>query len=1256
MAAFIAHPEQQLAELLLEPSPAYSPVPIWWWSGDVLNVERLVWQLDRLKEGGVHQAVVLNLAPTAPTYGSIADEPTFGSSAWWSIFRHICAHAHDRNFRLWFYDQLGFSGADIQGRLIQQDPELRGRRLGRGPVLPDGAEILHRVGSGSRSEIIYSEPWGYDYLNPVAAAALLDTVHGEFERQVGEFLGTTIVGSFQDELPSLPNWSSNFLEQFTERRGYDLTPHLDELWEQGHSRSSQVRADYQRTRAELAESAFFEPLGRWHSERGLVVGCDQQHPARAGYPVETTQQYGDYLRTHRWFSAPGSDHWGDAKIHSSLAHLYGHPRTWIEAFHTTGWGGTVEETFDWLIPWLRAGATLYNPHAVYYSTRATTWEWAAPSTCWRQPYWRHYRLFANAVAQLTSALNWGHHVCDIAVLHPGASTRAQIGLGHDEQLFGTTAGQSLAQDLYLDTVGRMHWYQPQPGALDLDGRDFDILDDESLASASAVEQDSFQIAHETYRALILPGCSTLEPATARTIEYLSSANVPVICIGVLPEGLSERCNAALHVIADPSELPAALATIPRSIASTTPALLRSDGRSWTALLTAAHGALTQPAAEQGWREHGYSFDPKNYQRNVAVRITDAHGPACLWEPDGTITELHPEPDGDALNVSATIANGPCALLLLGEQAQRLLDETHPREHQELRATTVIDPNMWRAASVNTLNNEWQDHFLPGYEEGGTHQIWQFSDVKASFGVRAFASPVAAASSPHPTLTRHDIDQLSDAMVCPPSWRTLEYSELLGVDLGPEARELQGYIPEEFLDLGHLKPDESINVRVLLRSEQAPNLYFTVGAATHITIWCNGEQLSAEPGYYLSTPIGLEEGLNLVEIRLTAIEEVHARASWWLSTQKPEPRPQWIGAHTSSTHAILAHHLPAAHFARIKAQLATTGPVRLRVNGELLATHGEFDNYAHLRQPRVRRYDLTAHLQTDSILELELPQDASVALDIVGYDNADQSTILLTTGQTWRGSEAARIVPRQVAYDPRWLQLSPRTHVLPAGTRDTTNASAPLAAVHAVSTCQPGITQVFVTNLPPGTRRMRLPVRGAIRSVAVDDVNVSAGEGGWFSLEPASRGGARCEITVDAPPGLIGGAVWSGPLELWAPDEASMPLGDWNDTGLHGFSGAVTYRQSIDVPEPARLGAVLDLGEVRGTAEVSVDGVVVGARAWSPYRFELPPLEATACFEVTVFNTLAPHVDAASTSPWVLPGQVRSGLFGPVVLHHDEVNQ
>lgn len=263
----------------------------------------------------------------------------------------------------------------------------------------------------SRLSLYYETDHGFDYLAREACTALLDQVHGEFARRLGDRLGKVVVGSFQDELPSMPTWSASFADEFLDRYGYDLRKRLPALWGAALPNADRVRRDYHALRASLAEEAFFKPLHEWHEQHGLLVGCDQQDPARAGLPVEGVQLYADYARTHRWFSAPGSDHHGDARIHSSLAHLYDRPRTWIEAFHSTGWGGTLEETFDWLLPWLRTGATLYNPHAVYYTTRAGWWEWAPPSTDWRQPYWRHHKHFADAVARLCAALSLEAGTC-----------------------------------------------------------------------------------------------------------------------------------------------------------------------------------------------------------------------------------------------------------------------------------------------------------------------------------------------------------------------------------------------------------------------------------------------------------------------------------------------------------------------------------------------------------------------------------------------------------------------------------------------------------------------------------------------------------------------------------------------------------------------------------------------------------------------------------------------------------------------------
>src|SRR5690606_34850240 len=167
-----------------------------------------------------------------------------------------------------------------------------------------GASQTHRI------MLVYTIDRGFDYFSSEACEALLDTIHGAFDRHVPEYLGDVIVGSFQDELPSMPLWGPRFAEAFQALRGYDILDHLPALWEDYGEEAERVRLDYHTTRADLAEEAFFKPLFDWHEARGLLCGFDQQGPVRQGNPQRSVEIYADYLRTHRWFGAPGTDHHG----------------------------------------------------------------------------------------------------------------------------------------------------------------------------------------------------------------------------------------------------------------------------------------------------------------------------------------------------------------------------------------------------------------------------------------------------------------------------------------------------------------------------------------------------------------------------------------------------------------------------------------------------------------------------------------------------------------------------------------------------------------------------------------------------------------------------------------------------------------------------------------------------------------------------------------------------------------------------------
>jgi hypothetical protein len=187
--------------------------------------------------------------------------------------------------------------------------------------------------------------------------------------------------------------------------------------------------------------------------------------------------------------------------------------------------------------------------------------------------------------------------------------------------------------------------------------------------------------------------------------------------------------------------------------------------------------------------------------------------------------------------------------------------------------------------------------------------------------------------------------------------------------------------------------------------------------------------------------------------------------------------------------------------------------------------------------------------------------------------------------------------------------------------------------------------------PPGTRRLHVAVHGDVQVfVAGQELPV---QNGAVDLPPDLQAASQpLALRVTHVAGCYGGAALAAPVTFDV-GEGQMPLGSWHELGLPHYSGGVRYQQTVEVPrEYAARHLWLDLGHVRGTAELSVNGRPVGVRLWRPYRFDVTgrvrPGENT--FVVTVYNTLGPHFGAGGyPTPYVYPGQEVSGILGPVRL-------
>ena len=1348
-----------------DPPRGFSPVPIWWWSGEPLDPERLRWQLQRFAEGGIYNLVVMNLAPTGPMFGSDADDPPFFSEGWWRIFRGVCEDAKRLGISLWFYDQIGFSGANLQAEIVKGHPEFAGlwlerkvlemsepgalespaggRAIGGAAVpiddggVPAGDPVplplregrIEWDGTGRhRVMLFYSVERGFDYHSPAACQALIDMVHGGYEARVGDHFGTTIVGSFQDELPSIPTWSKDFADEFERRRGYDLVPHLAALWEEYGDEARRVRRDFHITRAAVSEEAFFKPLFDWHEERGLICGFDQQDPVRAGYPIESVDRYADYQRTHRWFGAPGSDHHGDAKIHSSLAHLYDRPRTWIEAFHSSGWGGTLEETFDWLLPWLRAGANLYDPHAVYYSTRGGWWEWAPPSTDWRQPYWEHYDRFAQTVSRLCSVLTLGHHVCDVGVLFPTATVQAGL------RLDGPEGYAKAAHETYLEVTGTMPWYEVEPGALDRAKRDFDVLDDDSIQRSSA-EDGHLRVGHELYATIVLPGCTVLEAETAsKLIGFVERGGV-LVAVGDIPRsvvgpGGDERTIEALaslftqgraHHLASPEDLIGFIAGVPGRVEAPVPTLMRRVGEATVLFVPAAFPRATElrmhggRGTEAGWLDIDYDFDPSAYHRQMDVKVEGIQGTPMLWEPyGGQKRPLKFSTDGSGMRVRVSFDDGPGVLVVWdGSQAGSAEAAVVPQGTEDIAGSTVVRSEsaldgVWTVELEPTLDNRWGDFARPVEAPSPPVERWEFrhkteragedgeaagwarpglddsgwDTAHATFGPHGlWTGPATPETLPPPAQSAEGAQEsfVGDGRQTGEEWLPASYSLSRGIykdrihqgTLGPT-----GHVPEEFLDFGRVGRGEAVQFRTTVSASAPLDSHFALGAAARKRAWINGAEIPVrEDGYLVMVPVTLDEGPNVVEFRLEAEEDVELRAHFAF-VRDPEryARPELILAGDGvKKDTVVAYRKVVSvpfHPEKVVVQVGSAVPCRVYVNGVQVGRQGGFDPYFELHQARIQPYDVTVQSRegdndiTVEVSDLGVPH----AVSVDGLFEAGGSSVSVVSDETWeatRDGEPVALDLRRQPFgsifpwgDPALAHLWRRPHPLPGSNwlEDAEDADEVVVGLAPEARAGRRGAEWLRFLVPPGAIHMRLALHGTA-TVYLDgeERTRSSREDGARVLEvelPRAGDPERvCALRVEAEPGHERGAILDGPVRF-VTGVGSMRLGNWEDHGLAGYSGGVRYRRRIEWTgaggeEGTR--PLLDLGRVRGTAEILINGASAGVRIWSPYTFDLTDLLSTGenDLEVRVFNTLGPYLDAVSPTRFVFEGQRISGLMGPV---------
>ncbi len=1181
------------------PDARYRPLTLWWWSGEPVERERMLWQVEQMAAIGCGGFVTTGLAMHGPSAGSRADEPRALTPEWFDLLRTACVRAAELGMGVgaWSPMQVG-QAHDIDATLAAR-PDLRGEL-----VVEDGEVI----------------PYGVDYGNRDALAALTapGTKCATYLDGIRELVGDQMVALFEDEFPGFPRWAPTFAAEFRDRYGYDVP--LAALTTDIGASTPAVRCQVLDLAVERVVSAYTAWQTDLVDRTGVLAGYDQC--GRQGVPVLNSAYYYDPFRTMAWANAHGTDHMGDARFALSQNDLGGGARTWLEGFHSQGYGMTLDDQVRLLLEWSREGVSLFLPHGGYYATRALWWEWAPPEMGWRQPYARHYPAFADFVGRLMSWSSAGDHRPDVAVLYPMSSVWAGMtGLltWDDEAMESDRAWVSVFGTKGVPSgwdLERPHHASPL-----------------AEAGYDRIAVDEFHV--DIGLPVVLPGCRVLRTSTLQKLVDLAEAGRPVVVLEPAPAWSFEngRDDPTFTKLVDRLRVVAAFVTDPAEVTR----------------------YLPPPRIEGGqaqWRRVG----------DLDVVAIGAHGQVRLRAYADRAPEVWDPLTGGIAPYPATV-DGDDLLLTVDSNALLLsLPTGTPVAPTESAYDVVLLPEIWECEFLEWGENRWGDYRLPAND--GTPPVerrtFAFREGDDPAWQRA---PVTPEEADHPHVELGFEDRMRDKngrpapadRVLPDGWhevvstygphavvdgrRLAEYSERLGIEdaLLTTPIGLKGRVEPWKVDLG----ESGGQVTSWGWVPADADTHLVVEGSAVVTVWLDGT-LVAGPvdAGVVAVPVSLTAGWHEVCIEATRrtlgpnmLEGwrpgPRVRLTW--SFGQPYERPVggiWGGkpVHPDYKGAPgpmrFRRALSLPRDAMVSVLATAPGGVEHAIPPRLAA--GE-----HVLELVAGRSMASPQLQVALTLRMGTTTVTLGSDDLWEYQKPDGTwtgafTISEAGSISWTAEEnSPPAVPRCHALtDVAWLEGSEVLAGLLPGQRWSDSPDPPPPAW-------------FCFTAPPGARSVTLPVAGEVRA--------------WVDGEPVSvrderltlHEHARVALRVQAPAGYRGAACFREHPLFELGDGTIVAGRSWHQQGLDCFSGVILHRACVTATAGP---AVLDLGDVRGSVAVTVNGVPAGVLFSRPWTLPVTLEDGDNVIELEVANTLGPLAGRGIPTPFGPEEQRVSGLL------------
>lgn len=525
------------------PPTEYYSGPLWVWN-DKITREKIDFQLQEFKEENVDQVFI------HPRPGLITE---YLSSEWFELCRYTVDKAKELDMNVWLYDEnsfpSGFAGGHVQAEMpesYQQGSALNMIKLSQlqQDSLPKEykaiikqeneqwidvtdhlTQELGKKGDYYVFELIHEPTSGWyggfayvDLLYPGVTEKFIQVTMQGYEEYIGDEFGKRVPGIFTDEPNISPRgtregikWTPHLFQEFQDRWGYDLKPHLPSLFiEVGDWKK--IRHNYYGLLLELFIERWSKPWHEYTEANNLKwTGHYWEH----GWP--SPHHGGDNMAMYAWHQIPAvdmlfntnelrPDQFGNVraiKELSSVVNQLGKERALSETYGGAGWELSFED-MKRLGDWEYAlGVNFLNQHLAYMTLKGRRKGDFPQSISYHAPYWEDYGVLAEYYARLSYVLSQGKQLNNTLVIEP--TTAAWM-------YYSPVKPSNRLEEIkneFQDFLHLMEKYQLE----------YDLASENILKDHGNVDQNEFVVGLRNYDLVIFPpGLDNLDKTTVDLLQ------------------------------------------------------------------------------------------------------------------------------------------------------------------------------------------------------------------------------------------------------------------------------------------------------------------------------------------------------------------------------------------------------------------------------------------------------------------------------------------------------------------------------------------------------------------------------------------------------------------------------------------------------------------------------------------------------------------------------------------------------------------